>query len=93
MSICYGLIADIDLGSEGLRWLGPIRFDLYGFLRFCNLYTYKATLYYSEEQQDNMPAMETTLDNYPGFNKVEGNFIHFFASKLPFISPTTNMNP
>ena len=25
---CYGVIADSDIGTEHLRWLGPIRFDL-----------------------------------------------------------------
>lgn len=25
---CYGIIADSDIGTESLRWMGPIRFDL-----------------------------------------------------------------
>ncbi|CUM52665.1 unnamed protein product [Debaryomyces tyrocola] len=25
---CYGIIADSDIGTEHLRWMGPIRFDL-----------------------------------------------------------------
>lgn len=32
MSQCVGLIADLDLGTEHLRWMGSNRF-LYGFLR------------------------------------------------------------
>ena len=32
MSQCAGLMADIDLGTEHLRWLGSTRF-IYGFLR------------------------------------------------------------
>ncbi|CAI5757045.1 unnamed protein product [Candida verbasci] len=28
LSQCYGMIADSDIGTEHLRWLGPIRFDL-----------------------------------------------------------------
>lgn len=28
LSQCYGTIADADIGTEHLRWMGPIRFDL-----------------------------------------------------------------
>lgn len=28
LSQCYGAIADSDIGTEHLRWMGPIRFDL-----------------------------------------------------------------
>lgn len=28
LSQCYGVIADSDIGTEYLRWMGPIRFDL-----------------------------------------------------------------
>lgn len=28
LSQCYGTIADCDIGTEHLRWMGPIRFDL-----------------------------------------------------------------
>lgn len=28
LSQCYGVIADSDIGTEHLRWMGPIRFDL-----------------------------------------------------------------
>lgn len=93
LSISYGIIADIDLQSEGLRWLGSTRFDLYGLVRFCKLYTYSATLYYSQQPQVEMPALDQPLDNHPDFTKVEGQFIHFFASKLPFVSPSTCLNP
>jgi hypothetical protein len=32
MTQCTGLMADVDLGTEHLRWLGSNRF-IYGFLR------------------------------------------------------------
>jgi sphingosine kinase len=32
LSQCVGLMADIDLGTEHLRWMGSSRFT-YGFLR------------------------------------------------------------
>lgn len=45
LSQCFGIIADADIGTEHLRWMGPIRFDLgvlYGILKRveypCDLY-------------------------------------------------------
>jgi len=32
LSQCVGLMADLDLGTEHLRWMGSTRF-VYGFLR------------------------------------------------------------
>lgn len=32
LSQCIGLMADLDLGTEHLRWMGSSRF-VYGFLR------------------------------------------------------------
>jgi len=49
LSITYGIIADIDLESEKIRFMGPLRFDIYGLIRFLNLRTYKGILYYSTD--------------------------------------------
>ena len=35
LSQCYGIIADSDIGTEHLRWLGPIRFEL-GVIQKCS---------------------------------------------------------
>lgn len=40
LSLAWGLISDIDLGSERLRWLGPLRNSLYALLLIARLRTY-----------------------------------------------------
>ena len=36
MSQSLGLMADLDIGTENLRWMGDARF-VFGFLRGCKL--------------------------------------------------------
>lgn len=44
LSVAWSTIADIDLNSERLRWLGPIRFDLWGAYRCARLLKCKGNL-------------------------------------------------
>lgn len=37
LSFAWSTIADIDLNSEPLRWIGPFRFELWGAYRCANL--------------------------------------------------------
>jgi len=48
LSVCHGIICDIDIMSEWLRFLGTFRFDVYGLIRWLRLRTYKAKLYYTD---------------------------------------------
>ncbi|KAJ1954681.1 Sphingosine kinase 1, partial [Dipsacomyces acuminosporus] len=51
LSATWGLMADIDIESERMRWAGPARFDLYGMLRLMKLRYYGGRLHY-------LPALE-----------------------------------
>lgn len=46
LALEWGLVADIDLGSENMRWLGPLRFTLAALYRIACLRDYKGTLAY-----------------------------------------------
>ncbi|KAJ2849546.1 Sphingosine kinase 1 [Coemansia brasiliensis] len=46
LSVTWGLIADIDIESERMRWAGAARLDLYGTLRLMNLRYYGGRLHY-----------------------------------------------
>ncbi|KAJ2001276.1 hypothetical protein GGI04_003803 [Coemansia thaxteri] len=46
LSMTWGLIADIDIESERMRWAGPARFDFYGTIRLMNLRYYGGRLHY-----------------------------------------------
>ena len=46
LSLGWGLITDVDLDSEVLRWMGEVRFTIYGLLRMARKRHYRGTLSY-----------------------------------------------
>ncbi|KAJ2545671.1 hypothetical protein GGF49_000180 [Coemansia sp. RSA 1853] len=56
LSLTWGLIGDIDIESERMRWAGSARLDLYGTLRLMNLRYYGGRLHY-------LPAAVTADDS------------------------------
>ncbi|KAJ2656924.1 hypothetical protein IW148_005411 [Coemansia sp. RSA 1199] len=56
LSLTWGLLGDIDIESERMRWAGSARLDLYGTLRLMNLRYYGGRLHY-------LPAAATADDS------------------------------
>ncbi|KAJ2888012.1 hypothetical protein IWW38_005019, partial [Coemansia aciculifera] len=56
LSMTWGLVADIDIESERMRWAGPARLDLYGTIRLMNLRYYGGRLHY-------LPAIDCESSN------------------------------
>ncbi|KAJ2859559.1 Sphingosine kinase 1 [Coemansia aciculifera] len=56
LSMTWGLIADIDIESERMRWAGPARLDLYGTIRLMSLRYYGGRLHY-------LPAIDHEPNN------------------------------
>lgn len=52
LSVGWGLIADIDIGSERLRSIGTQRFTIWSIHRVISLRTYKGKLYYLPWQKE-----------------------------------------
>lgn len=46
LTYSYGMIADIDIKSEIIRWVGSFRFDLYGALNVLKMPRYRARFTY-----------------------------------------------
>jgi sphingosine kinase len=46
LTYSYGIIADIDIESEAVRFLGPLRFDAWAVWRVINLRSYRARFSY-----------------------------------------------
>lgn len=46
LSVGWGLITDVDVDSEGLRWMGSVRFTLYGLLKVARRRLYRGTISY-----------------------------------------------
>jgi len=46
LSLGWGLITDVDVDSEGLRWMGSVRFTIYGLLKVAKRRLYRGTISY-----------------------------------------------
>jgi len=46
LMLAWGLVADVDIESERLRWMGALRLDVYTLMRICNLRKYTGHIYY-----------------------------------------------
>lgn len=44
LSTAWAVIADCDINSEVLRWMGPPRFTVWGLYRICCMMRYRATI-------------------------------------------------
>lgn len=47
MALEWAIIADVDLNSEHLRFLGGLRFEVYAALRILKMKRYKAKITFS----------------------------------------------
>ncbi|CAN8231139.1 unnamed protein product [Cochlearia groenlandica] len=47
LMIAWGLVADIDIESEKFRWMGNVRFDIYGFQRITCLRQYNGQILFT----------------------------------------------
>lgn len=75
----WTMISDIDIGTEGLRWMGDIRY-FFGILKF---------LLFNKSVQGELNYQ--TKDK--GWNLVEGKFTLFCASNVPWLSSDFKMLP
>ena len=84
LSQTWGMISDIDIGTEWLRWIGELRF-FWGIFKFL----FKNT--------PNKGIINYKLDN-TDYKSIEGDFTLFCASNVKWISsdfkmlPDANMN-
>lgn len=78
LSVSWGFIADTDIGSDKLRWLGTLRFDLYGFWRLIRLHRYSGSL---------------TMWDEGGEVTESGGFLSFISCNLPFIGVGMHVAP
>ncbi len=86
LTLTWAYIADIDTGSEALRMLGPLRFQLYGLWRVIFLNRYEGRLTYSADKDAKLPDIkEAIAPNGDQWKIVEGRFTHFIAAKMPFV--------
>jgi hypothetical protein len=64
LSISWCMIADVDLESEHLRWMGETRFTIWALLRIIKRRQYRAKLAYLGEEIFNKNQEVTPIDGY-----------------------------
>ncbi len=106
LNLVWGLIADIDIESEKMRWAGSIRFTLYGIMRIVKMRYYVGEFYYlGAEKAETLPPSEpctkfpgpslkfynSNLEDWTLVN--DGPFSFFQVTNLPWISPDFLASP
>lgn len=78
LSISWGIISDIDINTEWLRKLGPLRFDLGAIYYILKKNSYKGIL---------------TLISEGKTHVVKGNFIYFWACNVEYATTDVKCAP
>jgi sphingosine kinase len=84
LTFCWSIIAEIDIESEIIRFMGFIRMDLWGAWRTLFLRKYRAKFSYlpptSEKKMVELPPLNEPLPENEGWVIAEDTFILFWAS-------------
>lgn len=96
LSFGAGLLADVDIESEVLRWMGEARFTLWAVLRLVRLRHYPARVSYLHGRACGRlcGAERGRLCQDPDcWTEVEGDFVLVYAVNQPYISGTALLAP
>ncbi len=80
LSLEWAMASDMDLGSDALRWLGPLRFDIYALLRILTSWKYAGTLRYRRAGSD-------------AWEEATGPFLLFWACNMKYMSADAQVAP
>jgi sphingosine kinase len=95
----WAMIADIDIESEKIRFLGNLRMDVWGAWRVLNLRSYKAKFSYlpvdedSEKKMTQYQCPELGADVPSNWITIEDDFILFMASQVSHSSYNIQQSP
>jgi diacylglycerol kinase family enzyme len=62
LSVSWGLISDLDIGSEGYRWMGPARFSFRAIGHVLSPPQYKGRVCFLEDKAVRLQSTEKLLD-------------------------------
>ena len=92
LSLAWGLISDVDIGSEKLKFLGSLRFDLYALLLICLLRTYKGKFSFVPHPDcKNFQRQATSKQGK--WEIIEDDFIFVWAMNAPWAAHDMNVAP
>lgn len=85
LTLSWAMIADVDIESECIRWLGESRFDLWAVLRVLTMRKYRGRLSYLPSDRSIEPSeMPRLTDPVPdSWTVIEDDISLFWASHIP----------
>ena len=97
LTFSWGLIADVDIESDAIRFMGSIRYELWAAMRIFTKRQYRARFSYlppglvNDIHSYDMPTLDQPVpDNW---TTIEDDFILFWASHVSHASRTTHNSP
>jgi sphingosine kinase len=89
LSLAWGLISEVDVESEKLKFLGALRFNVYALILMSLLRTYRGRFSYLIH-----PDFENTNNNLSsGWQVMEDDFIFLWAMNTPWSAHDMNVTP
>ncbi len=92
LSLAWGLISDVDIGSEKLRFLGSLRFDLYALWLICFLRTYKGRFAFIPHP-DWRKYNQREISKEGKWHVIEDEFIFLWAMNTAWAAHDMNVTP
>jgi Diacylglycerol kinase catalytic domain len=87
LTYTYGIIAEIDIESELIHWVGNTRFDIWAVVRVLFLRTYPVTLSYTTEAISSATALPCITEPIPSsWTTVQDKIVLFWASQVSHVS-------
>ena len=84
--VAWGVIPEVDVGSEFMRFLGPSRGRLLGIWRLIFPRFHEGTVYYKpyvEQDNECLPKMNEPVPD--SWKSIEGPFLNVYACKQPWL--------
>lgn len=85
LTFTWSLIADIDIESEALRWMGWLRMEIYTVWRVLNLRRYDAKITYlpaSAKRITELPPLSTELNEKDGWITLQDQLCLVWVSQV-----------
>jgi sphingosine kinase len=92
LSLAWGLISDVDIESEKLKFLGALRFNVYALMLLSLLRTYRGKFTYLPHPEFNQPQKQLNSDP-SGWQVMEDDFIFVWAMNTPWAAYDMNVTP
>lgn len=91
LSLAWGLISDVDIESEKLKFLGALRFDLYALMLLSSLRTYRGKFSFIPHAECKLPPGQTSQQGE--WRIIEADFIFLWAMNTAWAAHDMNVTP